>query len=688
MLLYSFNAAGHGTVLEEATNHVLPSYLDLRFPASDIPAQARALYTANSIRIIPDANYAPVPLTGLPGEAADALDMSTCTLRSVSPVHLQYMRNMGTMASMSISILCEGRLWGLISIHHATPRLVPYLVRSACDMLTKIVASHLTAFRIASELRAALAYKDVQQQIFTQIAAENNYLGALGHQMALLMRVTAARGAVLAIDGRFHHAGNSLGTNDLRRIVEWLNDRPQMGLFETEHLALHLPWASRIAHVASGLLAVRISDIASRYILWLRPELLTTVEWAGEPIKVLDEAKSLHPRASFQSWKETLRGQSLPWTEVEIESAREFRAALTTIGLRRAEEEAALSEARFDRLTHLLPIKVFAVTDEGTLTYVNSRWKGQGFVSAGLWYEAMRLTPEHSARCAAAWHHAVTAGTAFEEEACLVSPEDGRDSWKLIRIVPYQREGASRAGWIGACIDLSERKQQETAIRIAEKLTLTGRMTSYIAHEINNPLCAITNTLYLLQQKIPLETDTAEDFATIHGELLRISSTVQQTLRWRKENSEDKTWIKAGILFEDVLKLFGAKIRNRATHVTIEGDQGIVVFGIVGQLRQVLTHLVSNALDATPSGGRVWMRIDRLGNDVEFLVGDAGEGMTEAEQSSLFQPFYSTKGDLGNGLGLYISKEIAERHQGQLAVESVKGQGTITRLRIPGPVDK
>jgi signal transduction histidine kinase len=200
-------------------------------------------------------------------------------------------------------------------------------------------------------------------------------------------------------------------------------------------------------------------------------------------------------------------------------------------------------------------------------------------------------------------------------------------------------------------------------------------MTSYLAHEINNPLAAITNTLYLLQQKLPQDAATTADFATVEDELSRICSTVQQTLRWGSENSSSRTWTPSKLLFEDVLKLYAAKIRNRSVQVTIEGDHEVMVYGIAGQLRQIVAHLISNALDAVPVGGKVWMRAEQLLNEVEILVGDDGCGMAKVEQASLFRPFYSTKGDLGNGLGLYISNEIAERHQGRFVVESVSGKG-------------
>jgi PAS domain S-box-containing protein len=683
VLLYQFDSVGHGTVLAEETNGKLPSYLGLHFPATDIPAQARALYVANTVRIIPDAHYEPVPLAGMSGEIAEKLDMSSCVLRSVSPVHLEYMRNMGTMSSMSVSIICEGRLWGLISGHHAESRSVPFLIRSACDMLTKMVASHLTALRTSSGLRNALRLQEVQRRMLTQIAAENNYLSALAQQMSSMMEVTGATGAVLAIDGHFDAIGETPESDTLRRLIGWLDIRSDADLYETNHLSLDLPWAAKISDVASGLLAIRISDFGSRYIFWFRQEVVQTVRWAGEPAKSADSAKHLHPRASFQTWKEMLHGQSAPWSTVEVDSAREFRAALTTISLRRAEEDAALSEARFNKLTHVLPIKIFAATDEGELTYVNPRWREEGLGVHGLWYEGMHVLPEDAARCASAWELAVQSETELEEEIRLIAPKTGAECWNLVRLVPFRREGAKRAGWIGACIDLSERKQRETALRLTEKLTLTGRLTSYLAHEINNPLAAITNTLYILQHRLPKDADNAADFATVDNELLRISNAVKQTLRWGTENADRNTWTAAGLIFDDVLNLFAAKIRNRSIQVSIEGDQTILVYGIAGQIRQVVAHLVSNALDAVPVGGRIWMRTEQLLNEVEILVGDAGIGMDKAQQSSLFRPFYSTKGDLGNGLGLYISQEIADRHKGRFSVESVPGNGTIVRLRLP-----
>ncbi len=684
VLLYCFDEEGHGTVLSEANSGRLPTYLDLRFPASDIPQQARELYIQNTVRIIPDATYRPSPLRTVAPDAPHILDLSLSVLRSVSPIHLEYMRNMNTLSSMSISIVSEGRLWGLISGHHAEPRMVPFLVRSACDMLSKLVGTQLTAFRNASRLRTAVHFSAVQRQLLTHVAAESNYLSALATQMPSLQQITNASGAVLWVDGTCESIGAVPAVSDIHRLVEWLEETPGRDQFVTRCLSCDLPWTADLADTASGLLAVRISDIRQRYVLWFRPQAVRTVKWAGEPVAKQSSSGQLHPRKSFESWRQTFRGQSLPWTDVEIDSAREFLSAITTISLRRAEEEADLSNSRFEQLTQALPEKIFAANDDGVLTFTNSRWREQGLPDTGVWFADSRMSPDDEERIRQKWHEAVRTGVFQEDEVRLLIGRDRIPRWNLVRAVPFQRQNGSRAGWIGSVIDLTDRREREAALRMTEKLALTGRMTSVIAHEINNPLESITNLLYLVRQDLTPGGDAAQYVTMAESELERISGITKQTLRWSRETAGRTEKFTAGALFSDVLRLFRGKLRNRNVVATISGGEDVEMNGILGQIRQVVANLVSNAIDATHVGGNIWLEA-RLGasGEAELLIVDDGAGMTSEVRSQLFQPFYSTKGDLGNGLGLYISNEIVERHGGRIKVESTLGLGTTMSVVLP-----
>ncbi|MEK6398450.1 MAG: GAF domain-containing protein, partial [Terriglobus sp.] len=244
VLLYSFDEEGHGTVLSEKNNGRLPSYLDLRFPASDIPPQARELYVLNTVRIIPDAYATPSPLHAVQADAPHILDLSLSVLRAVSPIHIQYMKNMGTISSMSISIISEGRLWGLISGHHAEPRSVPYLVRSACDMLSRLVGTQLTTFRTTERLSTLTRFHAVQRQLLMHIAAHFNYLESLSTELDSLQQVTSASGVALSIDGDLFTAGVVPPASDIERMLHWLDSRPNNDICVTRELSTELPWAA------------------------------------------------------------------------------------------------------------------------------------------------------------------------------------------------------------------------------------------------------------------------------------------------------------------------------------------------------------------------------------------------------------------------------------------------------------
>ncbi len=685
VMLYRFNDAGAGTVLSEVSNGRLPSYLHLRFPSTDIPRQARELYVLNTTRIIPNADYTPSPLVGVEGMAARGLDLSRSTLRSVSPIHLEYMRNMGTISSMSVSIVNEGRLWGLIGGHHAEAKLVPYLVRSACDMLTRMASTQLNAFHTAARLQQMLHFHAVQRNVLTELASEPHYLNGLAAQLPTICGITNAEGVALVLESSYSRYGELPKEADLDRLVVWLNKLPDFEVYHSSHLASEMQDGEQFRDVGSGLIAIRISSVQKRYLLWFRPEVVRTVRWAGEPGKGVDASGQLHPRTSFDEWKETVRGRSAPWTAMEIDSARDFRAALTTIGLRRAEEAIELGEVRFQQLTQSLPAKIFTVDDEGRLTYVNERWVRQGMHREGRWYDEPEILREDAERCAALWKECVVNGSQFEAEIRLQGATGEAERWNLVRITPFQRVGARRAGWIGTLVDLTESKEREMALRMTEKLALTGRMTSVIAHEINNPLEAITNLMYLLRTEMPGEGPAGSYIGMVESELERISGITKQTLRWNRETSDLAETFQAGPMVEDVLRLFAGKIRNRQITVRVEGPHNLVMCGITGQIRQVLANFTSNAIDASPLGSRVLVSIVESPAETGFSVHDNGKGIPEKLKQQLFQPFISTKGDLGNGLGLYISKEIVDRHKGHIEVDSTPEQGTTMTVWLPRP---
>ncbi len=346
VLIYRFDEGWNGTVIAEDRNDELPSYLDLRFPATDIPEQARILYRDSRVRLIADAAYRQVPIIP-PDNPRNGrpLDLSFATLRSVSPVHVEYMRNMGTASSMSISILRDGKLWGLISCHHKSPRVVPYEIRTACDFLGQVLALQIAAKEQREELEHRLARKAVQVRLLGGMTEENDFVEGLVRLQAELLELVEASGAAILHDGHCTLIGQTPDEGWVDRIADWLEREGRDDLFAAESLAGHFGDAGAIKDVASGVLAIAISKLHRGYLFWFRPEVIRTVTWGGDPgaSKRPDEGGRIHPRKSFEAWKETVRGQSAPWRPSEVEAATELRNAIVGIVLRQAEERAQLS---------------------------------------------------------------------------------------------------------------------------------------------------------------------------------------------------------------------------------------------------------------------------------------------------------------------------------------------------------
>ena len=344
-LIYQFDKDWNGAVVAEDRNDRLPSYMDLRFPESDIPAQARELYRRNRVRLIADNDYRAVPLLRSAGLAGAApTDLSLAVLRSVSPVHLQYMRNMGTGASLSVSLLAEGRLWGLVSCHNQLPRRVPYHVRTACEFIGQILSLQIALKERALAVEERIARRAIQVRLLGRMAGDEDFMAALGRDQKSLLDLTGATGAAIVHRGQCVLLGQTPGQTDVNALVDWLTrHHPAEDVFHTDALPAIWPEAAAFAELASGVMAISISQLHDSFVLWFRAEVMRTVRWGGEPRKAAVDGR-LSPRLSFEAWKETVREQSTPWQDVDRDAAIELRTAIVDIVLRKAEEMAELNE--------------------------------------------------------------------------------------------------------------------------------------------------------------------------------------------------------------------------------------------------------------------------------------------------------------------------------------------------------
>ena len=343
-LIYRFDAAGHGEVLAEEADPGYDSYAGHRFPAADIPPQARALYLVNRFRLIADANYVPVPLRAAdPALTAADLDLSQAQLRSVSPIHLEYMRNMGTLASMSVSIVIDGRLWGLISCHDHAPRFLDPATRLACEHLGQLLALQIQSKERNVAVAERLELRQLTLQIVSHLADSDATLQRLVAESSLMLRLARATGAAVVLDDEVWSVGDVPTRAQVTELADWIAGLG-VEVYESSELPAHFAPAAAFRGVAAGVLAISISQVHRHLILWFRPEIVQTIQWAGDPKKPQRAASGrIHPRLSFASWAEEVRGRSAPWSEAEVGAAAELRQALIGVVLRRAEELAAVA---------------------------------------------------------------------------------------------------------------------------------------------------------------------------------------------------------------------------------------------------------------------------------------------------------------------------------------------------------
>ena len=353
VMIYKFHADGHGEVFAESKRADLDPWLGLHYPADDIPKPAREVFKQVWIRPTPDvagelAELVPLanPDTGRP------LTMTYCALRGASVMYTEYLQNMTVTAGLTLAIRSGDNLWGLIAGHHyAGPKFVPYQVRAACEFLAQVVSLQHQAVEDREHLVYRLKLDGTHQQLVAQAAQEGGLATMTDGRLTLLDGMMAGGAALHHLD-RWWRVGNTPSEAELEALGEWLNDRPEFAsptspLYVTDALARDYPPAASYAGVASGLLATPISRTNRNLMLWFRPETTKTVNWGGnphdKPTVMGPNGPRLSPRRSFELFRESVRGRSLPWLTVELDAAARLRMLVMELVVSRAERLADLN---------------------------------------------------------------------------------------------------------------------------------------------------------------------------------------------------------------------------------------------------------------------------------------------------------------------------------------------------------
>lgn len=321
---------GAGRVIAEVGEETLGSLLNQHFPESDVPVQARALYRQNLVRAIPDVSYPAMPI--LP-ETARGLDMSYCALRSISPIHIQYLKNMGVAASLSVSIVVGQDLWGLIVCHGSRPVAVPYEMREACKHLAAALANQIEAIELKRRALDAERLARRREDALGQLAGATAVEAEIKRRLPELLQIVPAEGVVVCHNGLIATHGVTPPEGEAAALCTWARRHDAATPYSTNALSKAFAPAAAYSERVSGLLAISAGAEDPIEILWLRPEYLETIEWAGHPHKEADESSPhpLTPRQSFEIWREEVRGRARPWTHSEVDAAQRLREGIERI---------------------------------------------------------------------------------------------------------------------------------------------------------------------------------------------------------------------------------------------------------------------------------------------------------------------------------------------------------------------
>ena len=349
VMVYRFSADWHGQVIAEEREPHLEPFLGLHYPASDIPKQARELYKVNLVRLIANVDSNPSRILSQPDWPDDKpLDLTHSVLRAVSPIHIEYLKNMEVRASMSISLIYQDELWGLISCHNTTPRFVDYPARRAAKFVSQLLSVALE-FRKDREDRAAQQlFQQAGQRLHEQLLLSDTIVRAITQFPTTVLDVTSAPGAALLFDGKLYLLGQTPDEPAIRAMADWMSTTQATTFLETSQLPNLYPPAEGFRAVGAGLLAIVLSRELNEYIFWFKPERIREVAWAGNPNKPVtfndNGVGKISPRTSFAAWTEMVHNTSDPWTKAEVSAAVKLRDDALQIVNKQASEIRMLNQ--------------------------------------------------------------------------------------------------------------------------------------------------------------------------------------------------------------------------------------------------------------------------------------------------------------------------------------------------------
>jgi two-component system, chemotaxis family, sensor kinase Cph1 len=567
VMIYRFDEQWNGEVIAEEREEEMEAWLGLHYPATDIPEQSRKLFLSQRVRIISKVDYSPVPIMpGLSPLTGEPLDISQSGLRAVSPIHIEYLKNMGVGASLTAAIVVRGKLWGLIACHHNSEKYLDFHSRERCRFVAHTLSNELTLLETNSQISKFQLSENIRRQLVVQMNFHKDLRYALTRDTVKFTDVIDCGGGAIFIKDEWELTGNTPNEAQLDRLLKNFIKKQSNSVYLTRNLSAEFPEAGKYRTTASGLLSLKIAE--NKFLLWFKPEVVQVVNWGGDPNNKAfynEKEQRLSPRKSFEKWTEKLTGTSEPWDDLDKNIARSLRENISHVLLAQQREEI-----------EALNLKLIEANKELEL------------FSYGLSHD-------------------------------LRAPVRGMEGFLNI----LQEDHAKELG-------------EDGRIMLHKTRELTERMNNLI--------------------------DNILEYSRLsHTEGLKITTI---------NNSE---------VIKEVLELFNAEESYPKTDVVLQPEMP-TMHGDRRMIFQLWANLLNNALKYSAEKEKPLVEVGTTlinGREV-FMVKDNGIGINPEYKKKIFETFQRAVGSRfkGTGIGLAIVNKIVEKHNGEVWVESVPGEGS------------
>lgn len=693
VMLYCFDDEWNGQVIGEALTEGMISYKGFHFPSSDIPRQARQLYLKNPYRMIPNINEAPQALVPEVNPTIGGFtDLSDCNIRNVAMVHLEYLKNMEVQASMSIPIIKDHQLWGLIACHHKTAKHLPYEMRSAFELLSAIISEQVAARQTKSQLERRIFLFDQLGSLVKYMSHKNDFVeGLLGGNVNLLPLFNIS-GAVVLYEKEYHVLGETPPRSFVEELMDWHKKEHASNIYYSHRLPLEYEPAQQYAAIASGVIFLPLALGRKYYIIGFRQEYLQQIQWAGDPTfakSLPNQIDALHPRNSFALFQETKRFHSRKWEKVEIDIAETLLKATLEIILKSQVMKRLIAEEEAFQLSIVAQKtgnSVITLNKQGKVEWVNeafSTLSGKELRDVvGKTLDQILASTQHVEDVSLLLDQLTQAGDGFKRE--ILIQKEGKDFYLDFNFSRVKQEGGSDDKIIAIGTDFTAIKQKSMALEaINEQL---DKYAYVVSHDLKAPLKGIEGLLNVLEENLADGDNSENDmlFSLMREATSRMDGFISSLLSQAKGQRTASEEVEVDKLLAEIVQWLNPD--KEKVKFIIQKDMPVLKTNRV-QLQQVFSNLLSNSIRyGCPENDHCLIEIgfsQTRPNSVQFYVKDNGKGIAPEFHERIFNLYDTGKEKGSTGIGLYTIKSIVEEIGGRIWVESELGHGAIFRFEWP-----